>query len=190
MSFICPCDFRTNLEGKGNQAAAPEALNWMPHACCVRSRLLNSVTHDCLYSPDRMQQRLWDLTCEAWKPWPSRLEAALKQPERAAKGTDGESRIKNKIMLQGKEGACAIWKVQSSNSVALILHLCCQSFSLLWIPKAHTPQDLVSYACPSPLLCSKNTLIKFFPETKSRPGFMSCNFKSLVSIPYSGSGLH
>lgn len=32
-------------------------------------------------------------------PWPSSLEAALKQPERVAKRTDGESRIKNKIML-------------------------------------------------------------------------------------------
>lgn len=63
------------------RAAAPEALNWVPCACCPRSSLLNSVIHDCLNSPDRVQQRLWDFACEAWQPWHSSLKAALKQPE-------------------------------------------------------------------------------------------------------------
>lgn len=63
------------------RAAAPGALIWVPCACCLHSSLLNLVIHDCLYSPDRVQQRLWDFAYEAWQPRHSGLKAALKQPE-------------------------------------------------------------------------------------------------------------
>lgn len=157
----------------------------MPHAFCWHFGLLNSVTHDCLHFSDRTQHKLWDiwgLGATAQQPW-STPEAAREGGQRDRWRSKG---LKIKSCCRKRKGH---WNVQSSRSAALI-HQCCQPSLLLWIPKGHTLQDLVSYRHPSPLLSSKNTLTTSFPETKCCPGFISPNFKSSVPIPYTGSGQH